>query len=344
EVRLTMLRPSAAPSRAACLDHLTVAAALVVSSHVFLAVPGFAQNSAGAPVKRARPPEFDAAKSAEYFFDDVFSKLIGPRPTAAASAAPGPAATGSVATPAGTAAPAGAPAALGAGWSKLVSASTLEDEVKAIKQEVDKNITTPSDFAGRGHKVIRREFSMLAMLFGIIAEYDGDVRFKRDAGAARALFGRTASNTKAGGNTNVFNEAKLRKADLEDLLNGSSLADAGNAGAADWSSTVDRSPLMQRLEASFQNRLSPALASQDEFTKTASTVLHESELIAAMSSVLIQEGMDDADDETYAGFARAMRDAASEISAAVKQKNYDQARAASGLIDKACSQCHEAYR
>jgi hypothetical protein len=229
-------------------------------------------------------------------------------------------------------------------WAKLISSTTIEDEIKAIKLEVDKNITTPTEFAGRGHKAIRREYSVLAMLFAIINEYEGDVRFKKDAAAARNVFARTANNTKAGGNTNVFKEAKDRKADLDELLGGSSISSDGGNETPAWPMIIDRSPLMQRLEAAFQAKLTPTLANKDEFSKNAELVLHEAELISVMAAVLTKEGMSDAEDDTYLGFAKTMKDAAIEVANAAKGNNYDQARAAAGKIDKACSQCHESYR
>lgn len=299
-----------------------------------------AQDRTKVPAKRIAPPKFNPAEVSQVFFPDVFSKLQGERPaspTANAAAAPGATATVT---------PGSAPAVAGGagGWSKLISSGTIEDEIKSIKLEVDKNVTTPSDFAGRGHKIIRREFSILAMLFAVIAEYDGDVRFKKDAATARDLFARTANNTKAGGNTNVFSEVKLRKTDLDDLLSGSSLAAQPAGDAPEWGVIIDRSPLMQRLEAIYQERLAKSLASKEEFTKQNETVLHDAELVAVMAAVLTKPGMSDADDESYAGFANSMKAAASEIADAVKLNNYDQARAAGGKIDKACSQCHEAYR
>ena len=290
-------------------------------------------------VKRAQAPKFDPAKVSEYFFEDAFTKVIGERPAANSTSTP----TGSTAS--ASASRSDASAMVGSGeWAKVISSTTIEDEIKAIKREVDKNITTPSDFAGRGHKAIRREFSILAMLFAIIHEYQGDVRFKKDAPTARNLFARTANNTKAGGNTTVFSEAKARKTDLEELLGGSSLAVEASSETPDWPTIIDRSPLMQRMESAFQGRISPALANKNEFAKNTDSVLHEAELIAAMATVLTKEGMSDADDETYAGFAKSMKAAAIEVASAVKSNSYDQARAASGKIDKACSACHESYR
>ena len=51
----------------------------------------------------------------------------------------------------------------------------MEDEIKAQKLLVDADVTTPSAYAS-GHKAGRRDFSMLAMLFAIAGEYDGDIR------------------------------------------------------------------------------------------------------------------------------------------------------------------------
>jgi hypothetical protein len=311
----------------------------VASLAVLTATSLFAQQPPRT-IKRAKPPKFDPAKVSEYFFEDAFTKVLGERPASSSTAT---AATSGAA--AATAPANGAPAATGSGqWSTIISAPTIEDEIKAIKREVDKNVTTPSDFAGRGHKAIRREFSILAMLFAIVNEFEGDIRFKKDAAVARNVFARTANNTKAGGNTNVFSEAKTRKTDLDELLSGSSLTAEGAQETPDWPTIIDRSPLMQRLEAAFQAKLTPALANKDEFAKNRDSVLHESELVGAMATVLTKEGMSDADDETYAGFAKTMKEAAIEMANAVKGNNYDQARAAAGKIDKACSQCHESYR
>jgi len=49
------------------------------------------------------------------------------------------------------------------------AAPRFEDEVKAQKNEAEKNITTPTDFTSNGYKFARREFSVVAMIFAIIA-------------------------------------------------------------------------------------------------------------------------------------------------------------------------------
>jgi hypothetical protein len=184
----------------------------------------------------------------------------------------------------------------------------------------------------------------LALLFGIIAEYDGDVRWKKDSVNMRELMARTGFTCKVGSDAS-YNEAKLRKDELETLVRGGAGPTvAGVEPKASWEKVVGRPPLMQRLEMAQQQGLAVWTANAGDFGKFQDKILAEAELIAAISEVIQRPGFEFADDETYLGFARQMRDAAISIVEAAKSKNYDAARAASGKIDKACSQCHEGYR
>jgi len=294
-----------------------------------------AQDAKDATKQRAKPPKFGNEVN-RIFFEDVFSKLQGERP-----ANPGAA---RVAAPT-SAGPAGDETGGSSyAWSKMISSSTIENEIKAIKLNVDKSVTTPSEFAGRGHKQVRRDFSILAAMFGIIGEYDGDVRWKKMGPAARDVFARTARNTKAGGNTNTYNESKQRKTDLQDLLGGANWQGEAEQVDADWSAVCDRGPLMQRLDRGFEGKMNGWISNKAEFESNAEDVLHEAEIIAALSEVLTKEGMEEADDETYAELANRMKQAALSIVAAVKQNDYDQARQAAGEVKKACTECHEFYR
>jgi len=290
-----------------------------------------------AVTKRAKPPHWSRSAT-ETFFSDAREKLEGQRPAAGA----------------GGARPAGGPAAMesdsggaAAGsyaWSKLIGPDELEDEIKTMQKQYSETITLPAPFKGGGYKTARRQLTELALLFGIIAEYDGDVRWKKDAPSMRELLARTGFACKAGSDQS-FNEAKLRKDDLESLVRGGNGPNVPNVEAkAEWEKVASRPPLMQRLEIAQQQGVAPGVASADGFKKNQEKVLKEAELISAIGEVITRNGYEFADEEAYLGFAKQMRDAAIAIADAVKSKNYDAARAASGKIDKACSQCHEGYR
>ena len=132
-------------------------------------------------------------------------------------------------------------------WAKLISPTSIEDEVKRIRLHYDTVVSTPGSFNGGGYLEARLDLSVLATLFAVIADYSEEIRWKKDAPAARDLIARTAYNCKAG-STQVYNEAKLRKVDLEDLVSGGGISGRDAEPTNDWTSIVDRSPLMEYLE------------------------------------------------------------------------------------------------
>jgi hypothetical protein len=322
--------------------HLSRPLVLIAVALALLA-PWLALGQTKAPkvVKRAQPPKFGKADG-DFYADAFKDGLVGDRPAnlsqpataVAGNPNPGGSATGSGAT-------GGVP---GSGWSGLISATTIEDEVKATKLLVDQHVTTPSDFAGKGYKLARRDFSLLAMLFGIAGEYDADVRWKKDAPAARDVFARTAANAKVG-TSQVFQEAKLRRDELTDLVGGASPYGGKEAEAkAAWKDVCNRAPLMQHLEAIWEPRLKPLLADKGQFAANADKIAHDAEVMAAIGAVLAKDGMADADDDEYKAFAAKLRDGAKAIAEGVKLKNFEAASEGSGIISKSCTECHESYR
>ena len=301
-----------------------------------------AQTKAPKSYKRAQPPKYTKA---DPFYADAFKEgLVGERPADLSKAAPAVAAPNGGGPSSAPAAGSSTVAASSGGWSALVSAGTIEDTIKGLKQQVDKNVTTLSDFKGKGHKLARRDYSMLAMLFAITAEYDGDVRWKKDSAAARDAFARSAANFKVA-TDQAYNEAKARKEELSELVGGSSPFGGKEAETkAQWPQVANRAPLMQYLESAWEPRLKAALSDKGQFQAGADKIVCEAELFAAIGEVLSKEGMADADAAEYKAFSNRLRDGARQIIEAVMLKNYEQASSASSAVGKACAECHENYR
>jgi hypothetical protein len=294
-----------------------------------------AQTRAKGPIRRAQPPKFSKV---DPFFEDAFaSALQGERPADLGQAG--------AKSPSGNS---GAPSTAGSdnagsGWAAIISATVLEDEIKAQKLLADANVTTPSDFAGNGYKNARRDFSVAAMVFGIIAEYDGDVRWKKEAPTGRDLFARTAANAKVG-TTGVYNEAKLRKQELADLINGQSFDLRDAEPKARWGELINRVPLMQRLEPGRDEKIKPWTASESEFKDNLDKLAHEGQIFAAIGEILQKEGLEDADDDEYKKFAQMLVTGGKELAVACKEKKFDAASKAANLIVNSCEKCHEVYR
>jgi hypothetical protein len=287
----------------------------------------------GSPKKQARPPKW-SADVLDAFFEDARSKLVGTRPEY--EAAP-------VAAPSGAADAPQAAAASAAGWSNLIDAETIETEIKRLAHSVAKDVSTPSVFKGGAYKDCRRHFSVLAMLFAVAGEYDGDVRWKDAAPAFRDVFSRAGHNCKVG-TDQTFQEAAQRKQNLNELIAGNRPIPSDAERKADWAQIADRSPLMQRLGIAHEDGVTKWVANEREFEKRADDIHHEAQLMATIADVIAREGFDFWDDEQYAQFARDLRQAATDTAAAADSNNYGQAREAIGRATKACANCHEGYR
>lgn len=300
----------------------------------------YAQTKASKPIKRAQPPKPEA--SGGPFFSDAFSQLVGERP-ADLSKAVASAGNGASSTPAGSATNGGGLS--GSGWASVISSGTIEDEIKALKSKIDGEITTPTEFAGKGAKLARRDFTVMAMLFGVIGEYDGEVRFKAFGPSARDAFSRVAANAKSSGNENVYKEAKLRKGDLQEVIGGGNPFGGKDAEAkATWNQVCHRSPLMMHLEEIYEPKVKAWCADKGAFTSNSDKLLHEAEIIAAVASVLKKEGLEDATADDYKQWCEQMTKAGRTIADAVKQKNFEAASAAASEIGKARDSCHGTYR
>ena len=285
--------------------------------------------------KRARPPKW-SADVLDAFFEDAREKLVGERPEYSRSG------TENVALDSRPTPAANQPAA-GAGWSKLIDAETIETEIKRLGQAVARDVTTPSEFKGGKYQDCRRHFSVLAVLFAIAAEHDQEVRWQDVSPGLRDMFARAGYNCKVG-TDQTYQESNQRKQDLAELISGSRPRAPSAERSADWSQVADRPPLMQRMNIAHEERLTKWLANEREFNRHSDDVRHEAQLAAAIADVVSREGFDYWDDEQYAAYARELREAASDVAAAVELDNFEQARRAGSRMTKACADCHEGYR
>ncbi|MBP63235.1 MAG: hypothetical protein CMJ62_17075 [Planctomycetaceae bacterium] len=296
------------------------------------------QNEASAPLRRAKPPNLQKTSPSPVFFGNAFAEALeGERPADLLSSFSGR--TGvQTQSPDVT-----EPAENGYAWSRLISATTLEDEVKRIKFAVDSSITTPGRYKSGGFKEGRQYFSMLAFLFAIIAEYDDEVRWKNQAAAARDNFARAGFNSKVD-TIQSYNEAKLRKIDLHELVSGGSFSSQPSKDLQGWEQVCDLPLIMRRLEQAHHKSIAEGTASKNEFKKQSDNLIHEAELVAAIAYVTRQENFEYWDDETYSNYCKALEANALEVIRAVKLDDYQAARKATGEISKICSDCHEGYR
>ncbi len=220
----------------------------------------------------------------------------------------------------------------------------MQDEIKSQNPALAETVKTQQTFLGGANKKARQSLSLLAAAFAIVNEYDGDVRWKNQAAAARDLFARAGYNCKAA-TEQTFKDAKGRSDDLASLLRGDTITPPTKVEPKnDWSKVSNLSPLMTRLELAQRDRIAAATSNPGDFKKNAAQLAHESEIVAVLAQVIAEPGMENTDDEKFVGFAKTLKQTAVELRDAVQHDNYDSATKAAGTMAKTCANCHADFR
>jgi hypothetical protein len=110
-----------------------------------------------------------------------------------------------------------------------------------------------------------------------------------------------------------------------------------------WSQVAARPALMSRLESA-EGALAAAVASKADFSRQLERVVREAEIVAVIGEVIQRKDFEYHDDDTYRGYAAAMRDAAIGARDAAAKKDHDAASTAVGVLKKSCDACHGDYR
>ncbi|HZZ73106.1 MAG TPA: hypothetical protein VFE24_12700 [Pirellulales bacterium] len=324
---------------AALVGGLLLLAALVILPQIVIA-----QAPADKGPVRARPPKFPKSV-VDLFSVDARDNLQGERPNFQAAGPAGAVATAG--TPTTAPGSGGSSASVPTGpqpWSKLISADALESEIKAYKSDLGEDAKTLGGFKSGGIKKVRKMFTEYAALFAVIVEYDGDVKWKSQAVAARENLARCASNCKAA-TDGQFQETKRTLEDLDTLIGGGTITGPADADPKNvWPKIAERRFLMQRMENWHQGDLTAWTANAEDFKKNIDKVIREAQLMTVMCEICTKEGYENWNDAKFVEFAKTLQQSCIELGDAAKNKDYDAARKAVGNGAKACANCHSDYR
>lgn len=300
----------------------------------------YAQAGAQMPSKKkvTAKPKF-GQEVRDIFFTDAFSK-IGPGDPPG-----GKLGAGVKVQPIKPVVPVNPPPSSGGGgkggWDDLIAGEELETEVKALVNSINANIRSAGAYRSRGYKKVRSDLTTATILFGVIAQYKGEVRWKDRAAGMRNNLAKAAEDAKT---SDQYDGVKIRFQSLEDLVRGSQIDVAEAPAEVSFGTLIELGEVMKRLEMAQKDRLKPNLGSEDSFKSNIEVVLHEASMIAMLAHVIQDKGFDGAAAEDYLGWAKTMEKSAIDIIDACKQGQYQAASKAIGQVTKACSDCHGAYR
>jgi len=229
-------------------------------------------------------------------------------------------------------------------WSKLISAENLESEIKSLGSVASEAVKTPNNFKSKGREVAQGAFTELALLFGVISQFDGDVKWKKDALGLEKAYAQAGNNCKTSSDA-AYKEAKKRTEDLGELLKGGSIELPKAEGPGTWHELLNRPVLMKRLEeARGGGKIAKYTSNKGEFKKGKDALMREVQVLAVISEVVKDPGFESANDENYQKYAQAFQGHCLALIDAVKSDDPDKAQAAFAQVSKACDTCHGDFR
>ena len=206
-------------------------------------------------------------------------------------------------------------------------------------------VKTQNNFKSKGREVAQGAFTELALLFGVISQFDGDVKWKKDALGLQKAYAQAGNNCKTSSDA-AYKEAKKRTEDLGELLKGGSIGDLPKAeGPGTWHELLNRPVLMKRFEeARASGKIAKAISNKSELKKGKDKLMQEAQVLAVISEVIKDQGFESANDEAYQKYAQAFQGHCLALIEAVKNDDPDKAQAAFAQVSKACDTCHGDFK
>lgn len=225
-----------------------------------------------------------------------------------------------------------------AGQNDVLTAETLETEIKAAGAALAAAVRSPTEFRARGFQAARDELTMLAVCFGAIGRQGGASRWREQAVAAELYFlaAADACRQPTPAALRVAQEADAR---LRELLRGDPIELAAAAAPA-----ADFAALMRRLQRAHQDRLAPWTASEASFARQREAAAHEAEIIQLLAQVVAGPDYDVAADWDYQDRARALGAAGAAVRQAASGDSIQALQSVVSQLGQACDRCHADYR
>ena len=218
-------------------------------------------------------------------------------------------------------------------WSKCVTATTLENEIKEALADL-KRTSKRGPLSGPAAMQLRHRLQHLAATLAVVAQYDGEVRWQAVAGHQAQELARLATETPT---ASTREEAE---AVLQALVAGTAAADRVSV---EVDTLATRPAIMTRLQEA-EARLKAALANARGFKRRRGMIEREAEIIALQAAILTLPELDDSADDDYVAWCQELSQAAEAIAAAATAADLDAAQQHFGTMQQSCTDCHEMYR
>jgi hypothetical protein len=243
-------------------------------------------------------------------------------------------------TTAGTDTPA---AAAGNGsWAELISETELDNEVKSIRNYLNENLQSVSNY-NSSMLMIPPKAATLGALAGVAMEHSNAVSWKDDAKYIRDLAKQMNSDTLRSGPKDQKRLLGLYES-ISDTLNRSRPAGLAEPPESDGFSEVSEMRLlMHRMEES-EKRMKTEAGTDGAFASRKDMVAHEASLMATLAKIVTLPGYGYEDDAKFKAYANEVVKSAIAIKSAAESNDFATYELSLTKVSTTCSNCHSEYK
>lgn len=244
------------------------------------------------------------------------------------------------ATTAGTDAPAST--ASGDSWAELITETELDNEVKAIRNYLNENLQSVSNY-NSAMLMIPPKAATLGAMAGVAMAHPNAVSWKDDAKYVRDLAKQMNADTLRSGPKDQKRLLGLYES-VSDTLNRSRPAGLEEPPESDGFSEVSEMRLlMHRMEES-EKRMKTEAGTEGALASRKEMVAHEAAMMATLAKIVTLPGYGYEDDDKFKGFAIDVVKSALAIKAAAESNDFAAYEISLTKVSTSCSNCHSEFK
>ncbi len=228
-------------------------------------------------------------------------------------------------------------------WFKAVDGDLLVDEIKRVALVLKKATRSQATWDQYGSHQLQTDLVTTALLFRIISEWQGNIRFQSDALTVSRLLTQAAGHGSHAPKS-ALASARTVSGYLQDLVNGNRIAADNSQQPSDGYAQLDRSRLMARLELAIETNVESGLQSTSSMSSKQPELCREANLATAIFGALCRDGCTDADQPAYVAYCKSSARYTVILRRAVSEHRYDDACQALMQLRQSCNNCHAEFR
>lgn len=227
-------------------------------------------------------------------------------------------------------------------WASLITAATIDEEVKSIRNFLNENVHSVGTF-NSSMLMIPPKAAALGAIAVIVMEHPESVSWKDDAKYIRDLAKKMNSSALQRGAKDQKRIEELYDA-VDATLSRSRPADLEEPPESDsFAEVAEMRLLMMRMEEA-EKRLKTEAGNESTMGEKKAMVAHEASMMAVMAKIVAMPPYGYGDDPKFTGYANEVLKASQDIKTAAESGDFAGYESALTRVSTTCSNCHSDFK